>query len=366
MVSFFDCSPSLPSAPFHEASTALQNYSPTSLNHQNTRTQNAWMQTREKQSPSPYCLEATNKKYRAHFHPLAELFSILQSTCPFDENILSIITQYTSEEFIHSIYAIAPELVNPQISLQHSLDAPLTNSHKSIGLSCKIKIAPEPGENGIIAFVYFERDLQENRWFALKQPKPLTPLEKFPLLEPQSSTCLQSYANNVLIASKIGGHPNFMKVFGLVLKTIKENARDFVPYLILEHIEGDDLKELTDNHRLLKEDLHEIFTQFANSMIFLFEQGISPQDVNARNLLFTPEKQLKFVDFDSWKLTTPRSIELAKELYAQTTGLATALASHHHQPGKNKQKPPPLNLDPEDVLQSFTNALNTLSSWFQN
>lgn len=319
----------------------------------------AWLHVKENQSASPYDLEATNKKYRSYFHPLAELPLAIQSAAPLDEKIIRVITHYVSMEFLDSIYAMAPEIVNPEISLQYSLE----KENQEAKWNFEIRMAPEPGQDGIVKFIRFERDIRPDRWFALKQPTILKPLEIACLATSHSNIRLNSYKNNVLIASFLQDHPNFMKVFGVV---VKKKDTDFTPYLILEFIEGEELQDLVSNQKISAIDGGKIITQFMDALVFLFEKRILPDDVHFGNLLFTQDKQLKFIDFDTWT-TCQNPRQLAEKLYLRarifTKTLATSLKKLPFSP-MPELKIPPFTDEEEEIEACFKESLQELSNWF--
>lgn len=323
--------------------------------------------------PTQLSLEAINRTYFAHFHPLA---SALQSIHPFPSRPINIIADYAKSEF--SIYSLAPELIDPKIPLCNSLkQAPYSDRNGQNKRRIKRLKSPESGDNGKVKFVQFKEDPDENRWFAIKQPSLSIPTALSPTIyEPLSSKeVLKYYDNNCRISSKTCNHPNFMKVFGVVVKesandgkTIGEelNVQDFSPYLILEYLEGDLLSSLMKANKLSLQDQQNILKQFVHAMLFLFKASILPKDAHSYNLIFTKSQQLKFIDFDFWQEIPPSHPELAESLYQVAVEFFKELGNHAA--GKlsvyTHYPIPPFIRDGDDA-RSLETSLQQLLMWFE-
>lgn len=317
-------------------------------------------------SASSSSLVEMNKEYRTHFYPAAELPEMIQSVVNLPPQVVSLITSY----YTNSIYAAAPELIDPELPLESSLEFESTSpcNEKNTPRIKMLKPPPTSGYNGDVVFIRLKQDPYESRWIAVKQPclqdceDPIA-LSKFRL---------QSYHNNLYISSKINGHPNFMNILGIVLKQGAQD--DFTPYLLLGYIEGEELEYLTRKKLLSFQDLQSIVAQFINALTFLLKIGVKPEDMNFGNLLITSKKQLKFIDFDYWSTVPASSQLLAKELFDLAQRFIRELIFQSiisgiiHDPAKSMGDKiyymPPLKLDDDDISGSFEKSLQKLLSWF--
>lgn len=203
------------------------------------------------------------------------------------------------------IYSFDSAIINPDIPLKESLKKKVD----AVYGKCRLleKKASEEGDNGKVKFVQFEHDPVESRWFAIKR--------NFPCL---SHTSQNGLINHLEIALKIGIHPNFMQVHGLV---IKERHRLPKMYAILEEIEGILLRDIKE---LSYEQAYSIMMQVHHALRHLYETGIYPVDLLPHNMMITPDGKVKFLDFDFWQIKA-KDQKLAKDLYAISLDIAEYL-----------------------------------------
>lgn len=250
---------------------------------------------------------------------------------------------------IHTIYTLAPELEHPTIPLKKSL-ALVENqmgpgSKKSIFEKRKSIV----GLGSKVKFVCFKNDSNPERCFAIK--RPITLFQKIFPFHCDYRSNLKRYENNLVIAKKIGSHPNFMKVYGVVIKD--RGGRPSKPYLILESLEGVRLRDLPS---LSLQQNKNILIQLREACLHLLRIGILPQDANTGNILVTTQGAVKLIDFDQWSLATPYSIHVAKTLYKMMQQIAKRLLLDF--------KPPPFELLGSDVQERFTASVSTLLEHF--
>lgn len=248
--------------------------------------------------------ENVNKQYREKINP-------------------SNLTKTWTDTFtdVDDIYSIAPELIDPNIPLRSSLE--LTEAANSISKKAlKTVRNAEVGLSGKVKFVRFKNDHVLDRWFAIKRPMSL--FQKILKSDNNIKTALKYYENNLNMALKIGNHPNFMQVRGIVVK--EKNGKVAKPYLILEYIDGIRLRDIKN---LSLKDKLEILSQLKNALAHLFELGILPIDANQGNFLITKNNVLKLIDFDAWKYESDDK-ELARGLYDVACRVVIKLSSENN------------------------------------
>lgn len=220
-----------------------------------------------------------------------------------------------------SIYSIAPEITNPHVPLKDNLQQIPSDSIKQKSSLLQKKPSKE-GLSGRVKFVKFKDDPQD-RWVAIKRP-----------LEKNIWANVNIYKFNIKASKIVGDHRNFMKAYGLVVKeTVNEHSKRKVqkPYLILEYIEGTPLKDVKDLPASIRVDL---LRQFKDALLYLYDQGLSPGDVHADNILITEDFVLKFIDFDEWCTNDP--IPLVHELHEAAIRVCPSLTSDRSSPRRAK------------------------------
>lgn len=218
---------------------------------------------------------------------------------------------YLSDE----LSKFAPNLVDPQTSL-HSL-LKIDDTMSSIFAKkppLKLVQQTESGLSGKIKFVQFKDDPNATRSFAIKRPNSIGMI-----FSSDNTAKLNYYKNNLAIANKVGAHPNFMKVHGVIVK-IKAGARS-KPYLILEHIKGTILRNCGPLSQAQKIDL---MRQLKAAFLHLYELKILPIDLNHGNVIITNQNQLKLIDFDAWQEGAPNE-KLAVGLHKAASSIAQKL-----------------------------------------
>lgn len=177
------------------------------------------------------------------------------------------------------------------------------------------------GLSGKVKFVRFKNDQNSERSFAIKRPGMISARLMGTEIQANQSA-LKCYRKNLSIAKKVGNHPNFMKVHGVVVKTVK-NETMIKPYLILEHIKGTLLRDIEDL-RLTKQQKIKLMNQLKDAFLHLFKLNILPQDLNFGNVIITENNQLKLIDFDVWD-ENPSKNELGRKLHNAAERIARKL-----------------------------------------
>lgn len=304
-----------------------------------------------------------NKQYKALFLPEALLLETLPSKLlsgtflPAD--VIKIVAEYVSSEFTDSPYLIAPDLIDPKLSLELNLDPHYLTREIDVNdqLEEEARLetvnASKSNPTDRVSVIRFTRDSKPNRWFVIREPKDS------PGICYNASKVLENYENTFCISNRLNEHPLFVKVAGIVVKEIEGKI---APYLIFEYIKGTPLVDLLEKKELLLVDKIKIITQFFEAIIVFFEKGIYPESIYANHLVITKEMQLKFTNGDNWFFTDPCSFELADKLYECAAICVGWFLSHPSEIIGS----PFAELNPEDIANSFKSSLEILLHWFQN
>lgn len=188
---------------------------------------------------------------------------------------------------------------------------------------------PGKGMSGKVKYVRFKTDPISNQWFAIKREGGGSKMFNNIFNTSDKKTIdhtINYYKNNVDVAKKIGDHPNFTKVYGVVIKTTKQNQSK--PYLIMEFVhDAIQLKKFSGEHFMPKEKIS-LVSQLKDSILHLYKCNIFPQDLNFGNILIDKENLLKFIDYDAWQIDPKiSSQELATGLYEHACRITQQLAS---------------------------------------
>ena len=87
------------------------------------------------------------------------------------------------------------------------------------------------------------------------------------------------------------------------------------PALILEHVEGCSLGELTQNFTIVDEQVDEICRQIQNGVADLDQQGLCHGDLSLSNILVNTKGQIKLIDFGLGN-TDPKALHLTPKFAA--------------------------------------------------
>ena len=134
---------------------------------------------------------------------------------------------------------------------------------------------------GGMAIVYKAFDRTENRYVAVK-------ILQEQYLEDEE---LRQRFKNESKAVAVMSHPNIVKVFDV-------NFGEDLLYIVMEHIEGINLKEYIQHKNGLdiKETLH-IVMQILRALQHAHDKGIIHRDIKPQNILLLPNGTIKVTDF---------------------------------------------------------------------
>jgi len=148
----------------------------------------------------------------------------------------------------------------------------------------KYEIALELGRGGM-GIVYKARDLQLQRWVALKfLPPRLADSEELRerfLVEARAAAALS--------------HPNIC-----VIHEVGDDAGQ--PYIAMEYVEGESLRHRIDRQPLSPNEAVALFSQVAAGLEEAHHKGIVHRDIKSANIMVTSQGQAKIMDFGLAKL----------------------------------------------------------------
>lgn len=135
------------------------------------------------------------------------------------------------------------------------------------------------GEGGM-GVVYLARDTKLNRDVALKfLPKHI------------ANSIVERRRFEIEAQAAAGlNHPNIAHVYAI-------EQVDDEPFIVLEYVEGKELKEVIDDGILSPDDKLDIATQIAKGIQTAHEKGIIHRDIKSRNIMFDGAKTIKIMDF---------------------------------------------------------------------
>ena len=152
------------------------------------------------------------------------------------------------------------------------------------------KISEKLGGGGM-GVVYKAQDSKLERTVALKFILPHMLADK---------EAKQRFVSEAKAAAALN-HPNITTIY-----SIEENEDD--PFIVMEFIEGEELKVRTISESLSYDEKKGIAIQTCEGLLAAHEQGIIHQDIKASNIMITKKGQVKIMDFGLAKISSSTQV----------------------------------------------------------
>ena len=167
------------------------------------------------------------------------------------------------------------------VTPHHHLPHALNTAHLVGG---KYQVAEELGRGGM-GVVYKARDLQLQRWVALK------------FLPPQlddSGQLRERFLVEARAAAALS-HPNIC-----VIHEVGDDAGQ--PFIAMEYVEGESIRQRIERQPLCPDEAVALFSQVAAGLDAAHRKGIVHRDIKSGNIMVTAQCQAKIMDFGLAKL----------------------------------------------------------------
>ena len=231
----------------------------------------------------------------------AERAGYLRQQCSGDAHLLQDV-----ELLIAASEKVPPFLKKPDLTLGFLV---LSQNHVSIRLGQTIgqfRVVSQLGKGGM-GEVYLAEDTELERQVALKFF--------------DSDLADNDWARNQLMAEARAvaklEHANICAVHDF--KRVDEYN-----FIVMQYVEGETLEDLLKRNSLDTNQAIKLAEQIVTALAAAHDRGIIHRDIKPRNLMVTPEGQLKVLDFGLAKYVRPASFEQTEPALLNTTELGIA------------------------------------------
>jgi serine/threonine protein kinase len=121
-----------------------------------------------------------------------------------------------------------------------------------------------------------------------------------------SATARRQFRNEALILARLN-HPNIVTVHDF-------DTQEGIDFMIMEYVPGQTLASRLKQSTIAIEEVFQIVGQIADALEAAHEQGVIHRDLNSRNVLLTPEGNVKVADFGLATLLLPITSESTQNL----------------------------------------------------
>lgn len=152
--------------------------------------------------------------------------------------------------------------------------------------------------SGGMADIYKAFDKKLNRYVAIKVIKS----------EQAGDESIRRFVSEARILAQLN-HPNITQIYEIFKK-------DRHYYIVMEYLDGQDLKTYIKTNEVLLKDLVTMFQSLAEAFIEVHEKGILHRDIKPSNLFITNRGMLKIIDFGISKWDAdPNNVKTQKNFF---------------------------------------------------
>ena len=107
-----------------------------------------------------------------------------------------------------------------------------------------------------------------------------------------SSSAPKLFKAGLTVHRKLAPHPN-------IIRYINHGKAEKTPYMVLEYIQGADLKALMTRHHDLVDNVADVLIQMADGLSHLHDHGWIHLDYKPENIMVSLNGQVSLIDFDT-------------------------------------------------------------------
>ena len=135
----------------------------------------------------------------------------------------------------------------------------------------------------------------------------------------KKSSAPKLFKAGLKVHQKLSPHPN-------IIRYINQGKADGVPYMVLEYIQGSDLKLLMSRHQDHIDNIADVLIQMADGLNHLHDQGWMHLDFKPENIMVSLNGHASLLDFD-----TVQKIPRKPKKYPKISGTPAYMPPEHLQ-----------------------------------